>query len=172
MIHNIWAPWRITYIQDHPKEEGCFLCNAVQHNQDEKHLVVHRAKECFCILNKYPYNSGHVMIAPNKHKADISDLTDQEMLEIMQVTRDMKEYLVKIMKPDGFNLGVNLGKSAGAGLVGHFHFHIVPRWDGDTNFMPVLGQTRILPQSLEATWVKLVAAVAVTDKAKKTKRQK
>ena len=149
MINNLWAPWRITYIQDHSKEEGCFLCNAVQNNVDEKHLVIHRAKECFCILNKYPYNSGHIMIAPNKHKADISDLTDQEMLEIMQVARDMKEYLVKMMKPEGFNLGVNLGKSAGAGLIGHFHFHIVPRWNGDTNFMPVISDIKVIPQSLE-----------------------
>lgn len=148
-MQNLWAPWRITYIQEHSNENGCFLCNAVQGNRDEKHLVVHRGKECFCILNKYPYNSGHLMVVPNKHKADISDLTGQEMLEIMELTRDMKELLTKIMKPEGFNLGINLGKSAGAGLVGHFHLHVVPRWNGDTNFMPVVSDVKIIPQSLE-----------------------
>ncbi|OHB93169.1 MAG: HIT family hydrolase, partial [Planctomycetes bacterium RIFCSPHIGHO2_12_39_6] len=110
-MQNLWAPWRITYIQEHSNENGCFLCNAVQDNRDEKNLIVHRGKDCFCILNKYPYNSGHLMVAPNKHKADISDLSGQEMLEVMELTRDMKELLTKIMKPEGFNIGINLGKS-------------------------------------------------------------
>ncbi|UJS18431.1 MAG: HIT domain-containing protein [Candidatus Jettenia sp.] len=148
-MKNIWAPWRITYIQESSQENGCFLCNAFQDNQDKKHLVIYRGKECFCILNRYPYNSGHLMITPNKHKADISDLTDEEMLEIMKLTRDMKETLTKIMKPEGFNIGINLGKPAGAGLIGHFHLHIVPRWGGDTNFMPVISDVKVIPQSLE-----------------------
>ncbi|MDO8744831.1 MAG: HIT domain-containing protein [Candidatus Brocadiaceae bacterium] len=148
-MQNLWAPWRFTYIQEPPKENNCFLCNAFQDTQDEKHLVVHRRKECFCILNKFPYNSGHLMVVPNKHKADISDLSGQEMLEIMELARDMKELLTKIMKPEGFNLGINLGKSAGAGLVGHCHLHIVPRWNGDTNFMPVVSDVKVIPQSLE-----------------------
>ncbi|GIL19772.1 MAG: HIT domain-containing protein [Candidatus Jettenia sp.] len=148
-MKNIWAPWRIAYIQESSQENGCFLCNAFQDNQDKKHLVIYRGKECFCILNRYPYNSGHLMITPNKHKADISDLTDEEMLEIMKLTRDMKETLMKIMKPEGFNIGINLGKSAGAGLAGHFHLHIVPRWGGDTNFMPVISDVKVIPQSLE-----------------------
>lgn len=148
----LWAPWRITYIQNHPKESGCFLCNAFSDTQDENHFLVHRGKECFCILNKYPYNSGHLMVVPNKHKPDISDLTDQEILEIMKMTKDMKELLITIMKPDGFNIGINLGKSAGAGLVGHFHVHIVPRWNGDTNFMPVISDVKVIPQSLESLY--------------------
>lgn len=148
-MKNLWAPWRIAYIQEQPKESGCFLCNSFHGNQDEKHLIVYRGKECFCILNKYPYNSGHLMIVPNKHKPDISDLTDQEMLEIMKLTRDMKELLMAMMKPEGFNLGINLGRSAGAGLVGHFHLHIVPRWNGDTNFMPIISDVKVIPQSLE-----------------------
>ncbi|MCF6156773.1 MAG: HIT domain-containing protein [Candidatus Brocadia sp.] len=148
-MKNLWAPWRIAYIQEQPKENGCFLCDSFQGNQDEKHLIVYRGKECFCILNKYPYNNGHLMIVPNKHKPDISDLTDQEMLEIMKLTRDMKELLMAIMKPEGFNLGINLGRSAGAGLVGHFHLHIVPRWNGDTNFMPIISDVKVIPQSLE-----------------------
>lgn len=148
-MKNIWAPWRITYIKEDSKENGCFLCNAFQDNQDEKQLVIYRGKECFCLLNRYPYNSGHLMITLNKHKADISDLTDEEMLEIMKLTKDMKETLTKIMKPEGFNIGINLGKPAGAGLIGHFHLHIVPRWGGDTNFMPVISDVKIIPQSLE-----------------------
>ncbi len=148
-MKNLWAPWRITYIQESPTNDGCFLCNSFQDNQDEKHLIVYRGKECFCILNKYPYNSGHLMIVPNKHKPDISDLTDHEMLEIMKLTRDIKEILATMMKPEGFNMGINLGKSAGAGLVGHFHLHIVPRWNGDTNFMPVISDVKVIPQSLE-----------------------
>ncbi len=154
-MKNLWAPWRIAYIQEHPKENGCFLCNSFQDKQDEKHLIVVREKECFCILNKYPYSSGHLMIAPNRHKPDISDLTDHEMLEIMKLTRNMKELLTTIMKPEGFNLGVNLGKSAGAGLVGHFHLHIVPRWNGDTNFMPVISEVKVIPQSLEDLYKEL-----------------
>lgn len=148
-MQNLWAPWRITYIQEHPKEDGCFLCNAVRDNQDADNLVVYRGEECFCILNKYPYNSGHLMIVPNEHKADISELTDREMLEIMKLTQNMKEILTAIMKPEGFNLGINIGKSAGAGLVGHIHLHIVPRWNGDTNFMPAISDVKIIPQSLE-----------------------
>jgi ATP adenylyltransferase len=148
-MENIWAPWRITYIKNNSEEKGCFLCNAFQDNQDEKYFVIYRGKECFCILNKYPYNNGHLMIVPGKHKADISDLTDVEMLEIMRLARDMKETLTRIMKPEGFNIGINLGKPAGAGLIGHFHLHIVPRWNGDTNFMPVISDVKVIPQSLE-----------------------
>lgn len=148
-MKNLWAPWRIAYIQEHSKETGCFLCNAFQDKQDEKHHIVARGKECFCIFNKYPYSSGHLMVAPNRHKPDISDLTEHEMLEIMKLTRSMKDLLTTIMKPEGFNLGVNLGKSAGAGLIGHFHLHIVPRWNGDTNFMPVISEVKVIPQSLE-----------------------
>jgi ATP adenylyltransferase len=154
-MENLWAPWRITYIQNHPKESGCFLCNAFLDTRDEEHFVVHRGTECFCILNKYPYNSGHLMVVPNKHKPDISDLTDQEILEIMKMTKDMKELLTAMMKPEGFNIGINLGKSAGAGLVGHFHVHIVPRWNGDTNFMPVISDVKVIPQSLENLYKEL-----------------
>lgn len=148
-MKNLWAPWRITYIEEHPNETGCFLCKAHNDNQDEKHLIIYRGKECFCILNKYPYNSGHLMVAPNMHKPDISNLTDSETLEIMKLTSQMKEVLTKMMKPEGFNIGINLGKSAGAGLIGHFHIHIVPRWNGDTNFMPVISDVKVIPQSLE-----------------------
>lgn len=154
-MEHLWAPWRIAYIQEHPKEEGCFLCNAFLDNHDEKHHIVHRGKECFCILNKYPYNSGHLLVAPNNHKADISDLTDEEMAEMMKMTKNMKQLLTTLMKPEGFNIGINLGKSAGAGLLGHVHVHIVPRWNGDTNFMPAIADVKVIPQSLHDLYKEL-----------------
>ena len=137
------------------KEENCFFCEAVKGNQDCKNLVLHRGKEFFCILNKYPYNNGHLMIAPNMHKDDLSKLSSSEMLEFMALTRDMKNVLSKKMNPDGFNLGMNLGKVAGAGVEGHIHLHIVPRWNGDTNFMPVISDTKVIPQSLEDLYLEL-----------------
>jgi len=154
-MKNLWAPWRIAYIQEHPEEESCFLCNAFQDNHDEKHQIVQRGKECFCILNKYPYNGGHLMITPNKHKADISDLLDEEIADMMKMTKDMKQLLTTIMKPEGFNIGINLGKAAGAGLLGHVHIHIVPRWNGDTNFMPVIADVKVIPQSLQDLYKEL-----------------
>ncbi len=153
-MKHIWAPWRKEFILSE-KEENCFFCEAIKDNQDRKNLVLYRGEECFCILNKYPYNNGHLMVAPNLHKDDLSKLSDSEMLEIMTLTRDVKNVLSKKMGPDGFNLGVNLGKSAGAGVLGHIHLHIVPRWDGDTNFMPVLTETKVVPQSLDDLYVEL-----------------
>src|SRR4030065_2623691 len=154
-MDNLWAPWRIAYIQEHPESKGCFLFNSILDNHDEKHQVVHRGKECFCILNKYPYNSGHLMIAPNQHKADISDLLDEEMAEMMKMTKNMRQLLTTIMKPEGFNIGINLGKSAGAGLLGHVHIPIFPRWNGDTNFMPVIADVKVIPQSLQELYKEL-----------------
>ncbi|MCF6150142.1 MAG: HIT domain-containing protein [Candidatus Kuenenia sp.] len=148
-MKNIWAPWRVTYIKNAPEKDACFLCEAFGGNSEEEKYIVCRGEECFCILNKYPYNSGHLMIVPNRHVADIAELTDGELLKIMKMTGEMKKHLTSLMNPDGFNIGINLGKSAGAGLLGHIHLHIVPRWDGDTNFMPVLSDVKVIPQSLE-----------------------
>ena len=153
-MKNIWAPWRKEFILS-KKEENCFFCEAIKSNQDRKNLVLYRGEECFCILNKYPYNNGHLMIAPNLHKDDLSKLNSSEMLEFMVLTRDMKNVLSKKMNPDGFNLGINLGKVAGAGIEGHIHLHIVPRWNGDTNFMPVISDTKVIPQSLEDLYLEL-----------------
>ncbi len=153
-MKNIWAPWRKEFILS-KKEENCFFCEAVKENQDRKNLVLYRGEECFCILNKYPYNNGHLMVAPNMHKDDLSKLSSSEMLELMTLTRDMKGILGKKMNPDGFNLGINLGKVAGAGVEGHIHLHIVPRWQGDTNFMPVVSDTKVLPQSLDDLYLEL-----------------
>jgi len=134
------------------KTTGCFLCEAVEADDDEKALVVCRRDGCFCVMNKYPYNNGHLLIAPYAHKADLGDLTEDEMLGLMRLTRDAQSALRKQMAPHGFNLGVNLGEAAGAGLPGHFHIHIVPRWSGDTSFISVLSGTRVTPQSLEDLW--------------------
>lgn len=153
-MENIWAPWRKEFILS-KKEEGCFFCTAIKDNQDQKNLVLYRGKECFCILNKYPYNSGHLMIAPKMHKDDLSKLNDSEMLELLTLTRDVKNILAKKLKPEGFNLGINFGKVAGAGVEDHIHLHLVPRWKGDTNFMPVIAETKVIPQSLEDLYLEL-----------------
>ncbi len=153
-MKNIWAPWRKEFILS-KKEENCFFCEAIKDNQDRKNLVLYRGKECFCILNKYPYNNGHLMIAPKMHKDDLSKLNDSEMLELLTLSRDVKNILAKKLKPEGFNLGINFGKVAGAGVEDHIHLHIVPRWTGDTNFMPVIAETKVIPQSLDDLYLEL-----------------
>ena len=158
-MNSLWAPWRLEYILS-DKETGCFLCEAARAESDRDALVVCRRDGCFCVLNKYPYNNGHLLIAPNRHVAELADLSDAEMLELMVLARDAQRALQREMSPDGFNLGANLGKIAGAGVPGHFHLHIVPRWAGDTNFMPVVGQTKVIPQSLEALWTALTEQFA------------
>ncbi len=153
-MENIWAPWRKEFILS-KKEENCFFCTAIKDNQDRKNLVLYRGKECFCILNKYPYNSGHLMVAPKMHKDDLSKLNDSELLELLTLTRDVKNILGKKLKPEGFNLGINFGKVSGAGVEDHIHLHLVPRWKGDTNFMPVIAETKVIPQSLEDLYLEL-----------------
>lgn len=142
-MKNLWAPWRQEYIQSEKK--GCFFCHVIEEDDDDKNLVVHREKECFLIFNKYPYNYGHLMVASNKHKCDVDELSDKEMLGIMKLIGKTKTVLRQHIKPDGFNIGANIGASAGAGLL-HLHFHIVPRWAGDTNFMPVISDTKVVSQ--------------------------
>ncbi len=153
-MKNLWAPWRKEFILS-KKEENCFFCEVIKDNQDRKNLVLYRGKECFCILNKYPYNNGHLMIVPKMHKDDLSKLNDSEMLELLTLSRDVKNILAKKLKPEGFNLGINFGKVAGAGVEDHIHLHIVPRWTGDTNFMPVIAETKVIPQSLDDLYLEL-----------------
>lgn len=155
-MENLWAPWRKEYIVGE-KEKYCIFCKAIDDNsnEDRKNLVLYRGKECFCILNRYPYNSGHLMVVPKMHKDDLSKLTDSEMLELLSMTRDAKDILAKKMKPEGFNIGINLGRVAGAGIEDHIHIHVVPRWNGDTNFMPVIADTKVVPQSLDNLYMEL-----------------
>jgi len=129
-----------------------------QSNDDEKHHVVARDRTCFAVLNTYPYNGGHLMVVPYKQVADFGELTDEEMTDLMKLTRRCQQVLKKVMKPDGFNIGLNLGRVAGAGILDHLHIHVVPRWLGDTNFMPILAHTQVLPEALSDVASRLRAA--------------
>jgi len=147
----IWAPWRIEYILSH-KEDGCFLCKALQSKKDDENYVLFRGERNFVILNKFPYNSGHLMIAPNRHISDITMLDDLEQIELMKLLNLSVCVLNRTMSPHGFNIGINLGEAAGAGLKDHLHVHVVPRWRGDTNFMPILSEVKIIPQHIKETY--------------------
>ncbi|NJE07152.1 HIT domain-containing protein [Thermococcus sp. M39] len=154
----IWAPWRIRYIRS-PKHDGCIFCDFPKENRDKERLILYRGKHAFIIMNNYPYNPGHVMIAPYRHVGKWEDLTDEELLEIMKLSQLMIKALKKAMNPDGFNMGVNLGRVAGAGIDDHVHLHIVPRWNGDTNFMPVLADVKVIPQAIEESYEDLKKAL-------------
>ena len=157
-MEPLHAPWRIEYIlAPKPALEQSLFTSIAQSNDDEANYVVARDRTCFALLNKYPYNGGHLMIVPYKQTPDLNGLTEEEMSDLMKLTRRCQNALTQVMKPDGFNLGINLGKCAGAGIAEHLHIHIVPRWNGDTNFMPVLANTTVLPQALSELAAKLRA---------------
>lgn len=148
----LWAPWRIKFIRDE-KEKRCFMCdqkNPVENYQEED-LIVYRGKDVYVILNRYPYNSGHLLIVPYRHIGDIAELSRDERCEMMDLCIDSKKILDHLMEPAGYNVGFNLGLAAGAGIADHIHMHLVPRWNGDCNFMPVIGDLRVVPEALEAT---------------------
>ena len=145
---RLWAPWRLEYIKG-PKPEDCIFCSAVASDDDAASYVVARGEHCVVMLNAYPYNNGHVMVSPYAHLPTIEELDDPTLLELMHLTRRSLEAIGEAYSPEGFNIGINHGKVAGAGVEGHVHQHVVPRWAADTNFMPVIGDTRVLPQSLE-----------------------
>ncbi len=158
----IWSPWRFQYMAEvtQGQQPECFFCAAVKSTRDEETLVVYRGKKVFVILNRYPYTSGHVMIVPYAHVAELS-LCDAEALnEMMELARRVEAALRASYTPDGMNLGMNLGKAAGAGVAGHLHLHMLPRWIGDTNFMTVTGETRVHPEELKTTFEKLRKAFA------------
>jgi len=151
-VHRqLWAPWRLDYIVTTAasETEGCFLCRYGDSDSDATNYVVARDGHSIVVLNRFPYNNGHLLIAPVAHKASLQDLDDDELLSCMRQLQSMTRALATILSPDGYNIGLNLGKAAGAGLPGHLHWHVVPRWQGDTNFMPVIGDTKVIPQSLE-----------------------
>lgn len=160
-MDSLHAPWRIEYILSpkQPSTESLFT-HIAQSNDDEANLVVVRDRTCYALLNAYPYTGGHLMIVPYKQVTDMNGLTDQEILDLMKLTRRCQNALIKVMKPEGFNIGINLGKVAGAGILEHLHIHIVPRWLGDTNFMPVLANTTVVPQALRDLAGQLRAALA------------
>jgi ATP adenylyltransferase len=154
-MDRVWAPWRMQYINQADKIEGCIFCVLPARNEDRKNLILHRGENAFIMLNSFPYNPGHMMVAPFQHTADMYALDDSTLLEIDHLVRYAVRLLTETVSPDGFNLGVNLGRTAGAGVLDHVHWHIVPRWNGDTNFMPVVADTKVLPESLDATYDKL-----------------
>lgn len=151
-MKTLWAPWRMEYIRSSKKEKGCFICKAVKEGPSPNNLLLTVRENALVIMNRFPYNTGHLMVAPLSHKGELSQLMESEMLGLMKLTEECIRVLKKAMKPEGFNVGINLGKVAGAGLEGHLHIHIVPRWQGDTNFMPVIGETKVIPASLEGIY--------------------
>ena len=146
---NLWAPWRMKYIQGLDKSSDCFICHDLENPQDDgKNLVLWRSDRSIVILNRFPYNNGHLLIAPARHIPDLDDATDEELLELTRLIRESQKALSLAIKPQGFNVGMNFGRCAGAGLPNHFHIHIVPRWEGDTNFMNVCSDSDVISQSL------------------------
>ena len=164
IMNKLWSPWRSKYIDSfntNDEPDQCIFCEAMDQNiEDKKSLVVHKTDHTFTLLNLYPYNNGHLMVVPNRHIDEFSELTDDESVEIMQELKLAKSALTEIYNPQGFNVGANLGRASGAGIDEHLHFHIVPRWNGDTNFMPVLGEVKVISQDLIETKSKLLKAYA------------
>jgi ATP adenylyltransferase len=158
---QLWAPWRLSYIKADKDDEpaGCFLCRYRDAADDAANFVVHRSERSLVVLNRFPYNNGHLLVAPAAHKATFAELTDDELLDCQQEITRMVAALQKAISPEGFNIGANLGKVAGAGLPGHLHWHIVPRWNGDTNFMSVIDDVTVIPQALQALYELLKAAL-------------
>ncbi|BCS91989.1 hypothetical protein L3N51_00127 [Metallosphaera sp. J1] len=156
-MDHLWAPWRSKYIMDASKgkQEGCLFCRVTSENRDQENLVVCRGKRAFIILNKYPYNPGHLMVVPYRHVPSLELLDPEESSELIALTSKAVKSLRDVYTPDGFNVGINIGRVAGAGIEQHIHIHVVPRWNGDSNFMPVIGNTKVLPETLEETYKKL-----------------
>lgn len=154
-MKNLWAPWRIEYILSEKPSE-CLFCRVLREDKDKENLILYRGKRVFIIMNRFPYNNGHLMVVPNKHVPSIEYLDDDdELLELNKLVKISIEVLRKVMNPQGFNIGANIGKAAGAGIEEHFHVHIVPRWVGDTNFMPIISNTKIVVEALRETYRKL-----------------
>ena len=160
-LKKLWAPWRMQYINgiDDHKKNGCIFCDKPRENMDDKNYIIYYGKTCFVILNIYPYNNGHLMIVPYKHTSKMEELDSETRLELMDTVTITMEAVKRVMRPDGFNLGMNIGRTAGAGIDEHLHIHLVPRWNGDTNFMPVIGCTKVICESLEDTYEKLKKAI-------------
>jgi ATP adenylyltransferase len=156
----LWTPWRYAYITGADKPKGCIFCELPKED-DAKARIVHRGKWCFVILNTYPYTSGHVMVVPYAHLDELQKLPKDAAHEMMDLSQKMEQVLRGLYKPDGVNLGMNIGAAAGAGVAGHIHMHVLPRWVADANFISVVGETRILPETLETTWQRIRKAMNV-----------
>lgn len=161
-MDHLWAPWRLSYVAapkpaTTPETERCFLCAGLADSDDRANLIALRTPLAVVVLNRFPYNNGHLLIAPRRHLAQLDEPTAEETLDVQHTLARMIAALDALMRPDGYNVGLNLGRVAGAGLPGHLHWHLVPRWNGDTNFMPVLADTKVIVQSLDALYEQLVA---------------
>jgi len=164
-MENLWAPWRMAYISPPtPRSEACIFCALPAADRDEEHHILARSERCFMMLNLYPYNSGHLMVAPLQHVGSISHLDAATLSDLMAQVQHALRALGLALRPDGFNMGINEGKVAGAGFAEHVHFHIVPRWQGDTNFMPVVADVKVLPEHLDAIYHRLKEALVRTER--------
>jgi ATP adenylyltransferase len=157
-VKYLWAPWRIQYIKAARAQE-CIFCTLPREGRDRHNLILHQGPQAFAILNTFPYNSGHLMVVPRRHIADVQDLDDAEILEVLHLATAAMQAIRTTYHPEGFNVGMNLGRAAGAGIDDHLHVHIVPRWMGDTNFMPVVGEVKVLPEDLTVTYDRLAEAL-------------
>lgn len=158
-MERLWAPWRMRYIDGTHKDEGCIFCNKPKEDRDMENLIVFRGEYAFAMMNLFPYTNGHTMVAPYRHTAIFEELTTEEVLDIHKVSALIIRGIKRSMNPEGFNLGYNLGRTAGAGIADHIHFHIVPRWNGDTNFMPIIGEVKVISEHIEATYKKLIKSI-------------
>ena len=159
MTERLWSPWRMEYILSDKEKDRCIFCEAIAQDSDEKNLILYRGEHAFIILNLYPYNNGHLMMVPYEHVPSTEDLTPDVLVELMRLVNKSLQLLRDVMSPQGFNIGINMGAPAGAGIEDHVHIHVVPRWTGDTNFMPVLATTRVVPELLEETYTKILDAL-------------
>jgi ATP adenylyltransferase len=162
-MDHLWSPWRYQYVQKEKTGGGCVFCQAAAAERDEENLVVHRARKNYIILNLYPYSTGHLMVVPYEHVDMLQYASEETLQEMILLTQRAQIRLQEIYRPAGFNLGMNLGESAGAGIAEHIHMHVLPRWPGDTNFMTTIAETRVLPEGLSTTWRKLHDAFAKND---------
>jgi ATP adenylyltransferase len=154
-MDHLFTPWRFAYVSTVGRQPGCVFCTKSQEQDDPKALIVHRARHCFVILNAFPYTAGHVMVVPYEHVDELQKLATPAAQEMIALTQKLEGILRDVYRPDGINLGMNIGKAAGAGVAGHIHMHVLPRWMADANFLSVIGETRVVPEGLETTYEKL-----------------
>jgi len=159
-MDRLWSPWRYHYVSTVSPGDECIFCAKAREDRDEENLILHRGRLNYALLNLFPYTTGHLMITPYRHVAQLEDLAEEEAAEMMQLARLAVRCLREVYRPQGFNLGMNLGECAGAGIAGHLHMHVLPRWTGDANFMTTIAETRVMPEDLRETWRKLSAAFA------------
>ena len=159
-MDRLWAPWRMEYILSTVKEpeDGCVFCKLLAENDDQRNLIIHRGRLAFIVMNLYPYNSGHLMVVPYRHTGDFASLNMEEHLELADLIRKAQFALTSALHPHGFNIGMNLGRASGAGIVDHLHYHVVPRWSGDSNFMSATAETKVMSESLPETWNRIRTA--------------